>query len=318
MVTINEEDNINISEEENLDEINFVDEEEVISNKDDSSKPDDVNASAVEKSAANQEEGNPDVKSEDTVPPVVQEEWKPLSDEEQKNLTARLKALEKENAEKQKLIDRQGNELGPYRKSRRELVEEVIPELTEEDKKSLDDIAYNEGATAHTMALNALIRKKQKEIQEKKANEFQEKYDKNMIAIKEYCPDFDSVKHGIKDILISDGIPENIANEVIENPGTEDPFLIKQLAQRAKEKAGVGNIEAELARLKAENEALKAGIKNGNKTLLADIERASRIPHTITSSTVKKQPVKNKPGTFEEEEPTYEELSAINFVDDED
>ena len=190
MVVINE-DNTGLTDYEELSAMNFVDsDEEVIveeiqdipekeSASDDKSGDEIVSEEIVV-------EGEPEVKLEDTTPVV--EEWTPLSEDQQKALIAEKKALAKNVAEKQKLIDRQGNELGTYRKGIKKAEEKIKITLTEEEETMLDEIEYEEGKTARILATTELANKKEAEAREKLNAErdtlFQENYDKNMICLK--------------------------------------------------------------------------------------------------------------------------------------
>lgn len=333
-------DNTEVFLDEDLD-ISFVDDDEVVDN-----PSEEQNASAAENeevtgksSDANEPaEDNVDVtkpgkekpesETEDTTDTgdveegetvKEPEEWKPLSEEEQKELYEKAKKLEKEVTEKKKVIDRQGNELGDDRKYRRKMVELAVPEITEEEKEELERISYDEGVVAFQDAYNKLIGEKKEQAIKKEQEEFDRNYKSNMAAINEKIPDYNDLKEDVFNVLVEDGYDEEIARAVADDPGTEDPFVISQIAKRAKIRKEYTSEKSELQKLREENEKLRDGIKSGRKNFLEELDRATKTKGPIRNSVNRQKLSQSKPSNdnLKAEEMDYEDLD-INYVEDED
>lgn len=320
------EDNTTNFSDEDLD-VSFVDGEETtldnpVEENKDSASTDNVEEVNAEDSEALADENSDKDKPESDLDDTTDEEsdsepqeWKPLSEEEQRELYEKNLAYEKEIAEKKKVIDRQGNELGKDRAYRRKMVELAIPEITEEEKEELERISYDEGQVAFQAAYTKLVEDKRQAAIKQSDEEFERTYNENMAKIKETFPDYEELKEDVYNVLVSDGIPENLARQVSDSPGTEDPFVVGQIIKRAKERKNYANNTSELDRLREENQKLREGIKSGRKNFLQEIDQATRRTHTINNSqNVSRHSSKKTPIASRVEEMDYEDLD-IDYVD---
>jgi len=188
--------------------------------------------------------------------------------------------------------------------------------LTQEEKDELDEIAVLEGPTAHLEALFELKAKKQEEAKTANDKAFWDYYNTNMKDLNDHHPDYEDIKEDVYNLLIDDGIPEKTARAVADYPGTEDQFAINHIISRVRTTKTVISEKSEIEALREELRLLKEGKKGSNKQLLDSIERASNKPPTITSSSVRTKPSKSKKIDLDGDEESYEELSSMNFVDE--
>lgn len=190
------------------------------------------------------EEVKQEVKEE--IKEEIQEEKKEVVDEEAHITKKELEALNKRIDEKEKFIQRQAQEVGIRRKSEEQLRDELF-----ELQKTLE---LKWGEPIEATKIQNEIRDRETQLQDA---ENRTRVESTRNVVKTYVPDPESLMDEMVELLKEDGNPEDSIRTFRDNPYSQPPGTLVNLAKRAGLRIEGRNKDEKIALLEAEVQTLK-------------------------------------------------------------
>lgn len=204
----------------------------------------------------------PETQKKDEVPPAAVD-WKPPTKEEYESKMKEIENL-------QKVLGRQGQQLGDARKFSREVLSQV--HYTPEEQEEIDSISVEKGYTAAQAKLEELKEKKAGVIQAQMVEAEKQREAQFLASVK----DFNDIKPFMETILLEQGHDSELVRDVLNRPGSENPGFLSNVALAARERKARKELDEKYKRIEEH-------LKNQKGTLLETIEKASKAGPTLTS-----------------------------------
>lgn len=209
---------------------------------------------------------------EEVKPKLEKEEAKPLSREDLDALRTEMAELKKATEAKQRLIDKQANEIGALRK------------ITPEDDKAAIKAAEDEYERRHLVEGKAAAddywerfkgerAEKQRQLTEAQSNELIER---RKTVVTQYLPEFETTLDTIAEVMKADGANQETIEAFKQTPYQLDPVALFNLSKRAE-------ITKELLTVKQELEAAKTEIETLKKKPQDLIDRIKSATNSVTA-----------------------------------
>ncbi len=208
-------------------------------------------------------------KKEET--PEESKETEPPQENPYEAMAKELEETKKRLTEKDRFIDRQGNEIGELRKF---IPAEEVARIKQTMKEEYDRIHYEQGPFAANEYMRGMEHQIQQQVQEKQKEANINKILESRARIVNDIPDFEAMINDMAESLKEEGIRDNVINAFKENPYIIEHGELRQLYRTTLARKNA-------SALKSENEALRAEIAELKKRPDALIDKINTATKSV-------------------------------------